>query len=81
MYPFIYINNQEVLYSTSFPQGSQSPVNGWIELVLIEARDLVAADIRGTSDPYVRIHYGNLKRSTKVRCLYAFKISIHFHHL
>lgn len=40
--------------------------NGWIELVLIEAKDLVAADLRGTSDPYVRIHYGNLKRKTKV---------------
>ncbi|CAI9784490.1 unnamed protein product [Fraxinus pennsylvanica] len=40
--------------------------NGWIELVLIEARDLFAADLRGTSDPYVRVHYGNLKRSTKV---------------
>ncbi|KAK6137658.1 hypothetical protein DH2020_028584 [Rehmannia glutinosa] len=40
--------------------------NGWIELVLIEARDLIAADIRGTSDPFVRVHYGNLKRSTKV---------------
>ncbi|XP_019457985.1 PREDICTED: extended synaptotagmin-1-like isoform X2 [Lupinus angustifolius] len=40
--------------------------NGWIELVLIEARDLVAADLRGTSDPYVRVHYGNLKKRTKV---------------
>ncbi|GAV69274.1 C2 domain-containing protein [Cephalotus follicularis] len=40
--------------------------NGWIELVLIEARDLVAADIRGTSDPYVRVQYGNLKKRTKV---------------
>ncbi|KAH7856594.1 hypothetical protein Vadar_003301 [Vaccinium darrowii] len=40
--------------------------NGWIELVLIEAKDLVAADIRGTSDPYVRVHYGKRKRSTKV---------------
>lgn len=39
---------------------------GWVELVLIEAKDLVAADIRGTSDPYVRVHYGNLKRRTKV---------------
>lgn len=47
-------------------KGSHSRANGWIELVLIEARDLVAADLRGTSDPYVRIHYGNLKRSTKV---------------
>ncbi|PSR84718.1 Synaptotagmin like [Actinidia chinensis var. chinensis] len=37
-----------------------------IELVLIEARDLVAADIRGTSDPYVRVHYGSMKRRTKV---------------
>ncbi|KAE9463915.1 hypothetical protein C3L33_04205, partial [Rhododendron williamsianum] len=42
-------------------------INGWIELVLIEARDLVAADIRGTSDPYVRIHYGNRKRRTKMK--------------
>lgn len=40
--------------------------NGWIELVLIEGRDLVAADLRGTSDPYVRVHYGNYKKRTKV---------------
>ncbi|KAL0312737.1 UNVERIFIED_CONTAM: Multiple C2 and transmembrane domain-containing protein 1 [Sesamum radiatum] len=40
--------------------------NAWIELVLIEARDLVAADLRGTSDPYVRVHYGNMKKSTKI---------------
>ncbi|KAK8521374.1 hypothetical protein V6N13_077483 [Hibiscus sabdariffa] len=47
-------------------RGSAYPGNGWIELVLIEARDLVAADLRGTSDPYVRVQYGNLKRRTKV---------------
>lgn len=40
--------------------------NGWIELVLVEARDLIAADWRGTSDPYVRVQYGNLKKRTKV---------------
>ncbi|XP_022874017.1 uncharacterized protein LOC111392852 isoform X3 [Olea europaea var. sylvestris] len=40
--------------------------DGWIELVLIEARDLVAADLGGTSDPYVRVNYGDLKRSTKI---------------
>ncbi|KAM7482995.1 hypothetical protein LguiB_007578 [Lonicera macranthoides] len=40
--------------------------NGWIELVLIEARDLVAADLRGTSDPYVRVQYGSLKKRTKI---------------
>ncbi|CDO98425.1 unnamed protein product [Coffea canephora] len=40
--------------------------NGLVELVLIEGRDLFAADLRGTSDPYVRVHYGNLKRRTKV---------------
>lgn len=40
--------------------------NGWIELVLIEAKDLVAADLRGTSDPYVKIQYGNETRRTKV---------------
>lgn len=43
-----------------------SAANGLVELVLIEGRDLFAADLRGTSDPYVRIHYGNLKRRTKV---------------
>ncbi|XP_020592907.1 synaptotagmin-5 [Phalaenopsis equestris] len=46
------------------PQRSFSA--GWVELVLIEARDLIAADLRGTSDPYVRVHYGNLKKRTKV---------------
>ncbi|KAK1565162.1 hypothetical protein Q3G72_020185 [Acer saccharum] len=40
--------------------------NGWIELVLVEAKDLVAADLRGTSDPYVRVQYGDLKKRTKV---------------
>lgn len=38
-----------------------------IELVLVEARDLVAADLRGTSDPYVRVQYGEKKQRTKVR--------------
>nr|GLL21967.1 synaptotagmin-5-like isoform X2 [Ipomoea trifida] len=47
-------------------EGSKGPRNGWIELTLIEGRDLIAADFRGTSDPYVRVHYGNLKRRTKV---------------
>lgn len=42
---------------------------GWIELVLIEAKDLVAADVRGTSDPFVRVHYGTSKKRTKVRKL------------
>lgn len=41
-------------------------INGWIELVLIEAKDLVGADLRGTSDPYVKVQYGNLKKRTKV---------------
>ncbi|KAG5066333.1 hypothetical protein JHK86_010064 [Glycine max] len=40
--------------------------NGWIELVVIEARDLIAADLRGTSDPYVRVNYGNSKKRTKM---------------
>ncbi|XP_048500476.1 uncharacterized protein LOC104893574 isoform X2 [Beta vulgaris subsp. vulgaris] len=42
------------------------PGNGWIELVLIEAKDLVGADFRGTSDPYVKVQYGNETRRTKV---------------
>ena len=49
-----------------FFKGYAYPGNGWVELVLVEARDLVAADLRGASDPYVRVHYGNLKRRTKV---------------
>ncbi|KAH9621329.1 hypothetical protein KSS87_004863 [Heliosperma pusillum] len=40
--------------------------NGWIELVLIEAKDLVGADLRGTSDPYVKVQYGSEMRRTKV---------------
>ncbi|XP_045820393.1 synaptotagmin-5-like [Trifolium pratense] len=53
-------------------EGSKGPAsctvkaNGWIELVLIEGRGLIAADLRGTSDPYVRVNYGNLKKRTKV---------------
>ncbi|XP_021836703.1 synaptotagmin-5 isoform X2 [Spinacia oleracea] len=42
------------------------PGNGLIELVLIEGKDLVAADLRGTSDPYVKVQYGNETRRTKV---------------
>lgn len=50
-----------------FLQRSSSKVEaGWLELVVIEARDLVAADLRGTSDPYVRVQYGNKKQRTKV---------------
>ncbi|KAG5035026.1 hypothetical protein JHK87_009936 [Glycine soja] len=48
-------------------EGSRGSTNGWIELVVIEARDLIAADLRGTSDPYVRVNYGNSKKRTKVR--------------
>ena len=48
-------------------QGSNTiSSNGWIELGIIEAKDLVAADIGGTSDPYVRVQYGILKKRTKV---------------
>ncbi|KAJ7975131.1 putative Synaptotagmin [Quillaja saponaria] len=47
-------------------EGSRGAGNGWIELVLIGAKDLVAADLSGTSDPYVRVQYGNLKKRTKV---------------
>ncbi|KAF6174959.1 hypothetical protein GIB67_026447 [Kingdonia uniflora] len=36
--------------------------SGWIELILAEARDLTAADLRGTSDPYVRVQYRNIKK-------------------
>lgn len=39
---------------------------GMVEVVLVEARDLVAADWGGTSDPYVSARYGNIKKRTKV---------------
>lgn len=42
------------------------PGNVMLELVLLEARDLVAADLRGTSDPFVSVHYGKQKKRTKV---------------
>lgn len=40
--------------------------NGSIKLVIIEGKDLIAADIRGTSNPYVKVLYGKLKKKTKV---------------
>lgn len=51
------------MYRQGSTMGSGS---GLIELVLIEAKELIAADLRGTSDPYVRVQYGNLKKRTKV---------------
>ncbi|KAH7658486.1 C2 domain-containing protein [Dioscorea alata] len=57
------LNNED--FEVSRTTVSQSG-SGWIELVLIEARDLIAADLRGTSDPYVRVQYGNTKKRTKV---------------
>jgi Ca2+-dependent lipid-binding protein len=47
-----------------------------VEVVLVEARDLVAADWGGTSDPYVSVRYGNIKKRTKVKMnwLYSFPI-------
>lgn len=39
---------------------------GLIELVLVEARDLVAADLSGTSDPFVVVKFGDTKRRTRV---------------
>jgi len=57
-----------------FLQNSPSRA-GTVELVLIEATDLVAADLRGTSDPYVRAQYGNLKKRTKVGYCFIFSSS------
>ncbi|KAG2587213.1 hypothetical protein PVAP13_5NG125900 [Panicum virgatum] len=53
-------------HDNSMQSSSSKAGAGWIELVVIEARDLVAADLRGTSDPYVRVQYGNKKKRTKV---------------
>lgn len=51
------------------------PQQGLLEVALLEARDLVAADLRGTSDPFVSLHCGNEKRTTKV--CYALMTSTH----
>ncbi|KAK7358279.1 hypothetical protein VNO77_00206 [Canavalia gladiata] len=56
----------QIVVKVDDQEGSKASGNGWIELVLIEARDLIAADLRGTSDPYVSVNYGNLKKRTKV---------------
>ncbi|KAG2595919.1 hypothetical protein PVAP13_5KG117400 [Panicum virgatum] len=53
-------------HNNTMQSSSSKAGAGWIELVVIEARDLVAADLRGTSDPYVRVQYGNKKKRTKV---------------
>ena len=55
-----------LFFSCNFQGSTIGSGSGWIELILIEAKDLVSADLRGTSDPYVRAHYGNLKKRTKV---------------
>ena len=65
-FQFKFDNNTFVFMQNSPPRA------GTVELVLIEARDLIAADLRGTSDPYVRVHYGNLKKRTKVGCCFIF---------
>ncbi|XP_049934628.1 synaptotagmin-5 isoform X2 [Nymphaea colorata] len=46
---------------------NEGRVAGVIELVLIEAKSLIAADLSGTSDPYVKILYGNTHRKSKVQ--------------
>ena len=35
-------------------------------VTLVEARDLIAADLRGTSDPFVSLHYGDERQTTQV---------------
>lgn len=39
---------------------------GSLEIVLFEARDLVATDFRGTRDPFVVVHCGIEKQTTKI---------------
>ena len=35
-------------------------------VTLVEARDLIAADLCGTSDPFVSLHYGSERQTTRV---------------
>ncbi|CAM6090440.1 unnamed protein product [Calypogeia fissa] len=41
------------------------PAGSTVEVAVLEARDLVAADWMGTSDPYVSVRYGNIRKRTK----------------
>lgn len=50
----------------SVSENGSSGEGGTVEVVLVEARDLKAADWGGTSDPYVSARYGNIKKRTKV---------------
>jgi Ca2+-dependent lipid-binding protein len=54
------------LQSSQGDMNSIVPAGSRVEITLIEARDLVAADWAGTSDPYVSVRYGNIKKRTKV---------------
>ncbi|GBG78685.1 hypothetical protein CBR_g27909 [Chara braunii] len=47
-------------------QQEEEGVSAVLELVLIEAKNLVAANWGGTSDPYVSVRYGQIKKRTKV---------------
>ncbi|KAL3575065.1 hypothetical protein D5086_023166 [Populus alba] len=55
-------------------EGSRGSMSGssnvGLNLFLLKAKDLIAADLRGTSDPYVRVHYGSLKKRTKCVVMY-----------
>ncbi|KAJ1684909.1 hypothetical protein LUZ63_016299 [Rhynchospora breviuscula] len=72
--PLEKVNSGEIRLKVEFMKNEEADAkwsgarygNRWVELVIIEAKDLVAADISGTSDPFVRVQYGNAKKQTKV---------------
>ena len=55
-----------LVYCTAFRRMDSNGEISMVDVVLIEAQDLVAADWGGTSDPYVSARYGNIKMRTKV---------------
>ncbi|KMT19662.1 hypothetical protein BVRB_1g010490 [Beta vulgaris subsp. vulgaris] len=47
------------------------PGNGWIELVLVEAKDLVGADFRGTSDHMLKSSMEMRRGEQRIIDIYA----------
>lgn len=59
-------SSSSVYLQNGSTQENDADSSGLVRVTLVEARDLIAADLRGTSDPFVNLQYGDEKRTTKV---------------
>ena len=50
----------------SVSENGSNGEGGMVEVVVVEARDLVATDWGGTRDPFVSARYGNIEKHTLV---------------